>query len=37
MVTDVRDVKRAQAIIHEEAKNLRTAGSRFGEVSIGGE
>jgi len=35
MVTDVRDVKRAQAIIHEEAKNLRTAGSRFGEVSIG--
>ena len=35
MVADVSDVKRAQAIIHEEAANLRAAGSRFGEISLG--
>jgi phosphoenolpyruvate-protein phosphotransferase (PTS system enzyme I) len=35
MVADVGDVRRAQAIIQEEAKNLRHAGSSFGEVSVG--
>jgi phosphotransferase system enzyme I (PtsI) len=35
MVADVSDVRRAQAIIQEEAKDLRSAGQTFGEVSIG--
>ena len=35
MVADVSDVKRAQAIIRDEAKNLRAAGLGFGEVSVG--
>ncbi|MGH9873086.1 MAG: phosphoenolpyruvate--protein phosphotransferase [Pyrinomonadaceae bacterium] len=35
MVADVNDVKRAQAIIEDEAKNLREAGVSFAEVSIG--
>ena len=35
MVADVSDVKRAQAIIQDEAKILRAAGLSFGEVSVG--
>ena len=35
MVADVSDVKRAQAIIQDEAKNLRAAGLSVGEVSVG--
>jgi phosphoenolpyruvate-protein phosphotransferase len=35
MVADVSDVKRAQAIINDEAKNLREAGVSFSEVSVG--
>jgi phosphotransferase system enzyme I (PtsI) len=35
MVADVSDVKRAQAIIDDERKNLRTAGIEIGEVSVG--
>ena len=35
MVADVSDVKRAQAIIQDEAKNLRAAGLSFGDVSVG--
>ncbi|HEY3037791.1 MAG TPA: phosphoenolpyruvate--protein phosphotransferase [Pyrinomonadaceae bacterium] len=35
MVADVSDVRRAQAIIKEEAAGLRNAGRRFGEVSVG--
>jgi len=35
MVADVSDVRRAQAIIQEEATNLRNAGRSFGEVSVG--
>ena len=35
MVADVSDVRRAQAIIQEEANDLRNAGRHFGEVSVG--
>lgn len=35
MVADVSDVKRARAIISDEAKNLREAGLRFAEVGVG--
>jgi phosphoenolpyruvate-protein phosphotransferase (PTS system enzyme I) len=35
MVADVSDVRRAQAIIQEEATNLRSAGRSFGEVRVG--
>jgi len=35
MVADPSDVRRAQAIIQEEAINLRTAGSSYREVSVG--
>jgi phosphotransferase system enzyme I (PtsI) len=35
MVADVSDVRRAQAIIQEEADDLRNAGRHFGEVSVG--
>lgn len=35
MVADVSDVKRAQAIISDEARNLREAGLSFDAVSIG--
>jgi phosphotransferase system enzyme I (PtsI) len=35
MVADVSDVRRAQAIIAEEAANLRNAGHNFGAVSVG--
>ncbi len=35
MVADVSDVRRAQAIIQEEASNLRKAGQSFGEISVG--
>ncbi len=35
MVADVSDVRRAQAIIQEEANNLRNAGRSFSEVSVG--
>ena len=35
MVADISDVKRAQAIIQDEAKNLRAAGVSFSEVSVG--
>jgi phosphotransferase system enzyme I (PtsI) len=35
MVADVSDVKRAQAIIQDEAKNLRAAGLSFSEVKVG--
>lgn len=35
MVADVSDVKRAQAIIQDESKNLRAAGLVFDEVSVG--
>ena len=35
MVADVSDVKRAQAIIQDETKNLREAGLSLGEVSVG--
>jgi phosphotransferase system enzyme I (PtsI) len=35
MVADTSDVKRAQAIIQDEAKNLRAAGQAFAEVSVG--
>ncbi|HEY8186215.1 MAG TPA: phosphoenolpyruvate--protein phosphotransferase [Pyrinomonadaceae bacterium] len=35
MVADVSDVRRAQAIIQEEATNLRNAGRTFREVRIG--
>jgi phosphoenolpyruvate-protein phosphotransferase (PTS system enzyme I) len=35
MVADVSDVRRAQAIIREERENLRGAGRKFGEVSVG--
>ena len=35
MVADVSDVRRAQVIIEDEAKNLREAGVSFNEVSIG--
>lgn len=35
MVADVSDVRRAQAIIAEEATNLRNAGHSFGAVSVG--
>ena len=35
MVADVSDVRRAQAIIGEEAANLRREGRSFGEVSVG--
>jgi phosphotransferase system enzyme I (PtsI) len=35
MVADVSDVKRAQAIIQDESKNLRAAGLVFSEVSVG--
>jgi phosphotransferase system enzyme I (PtsI) len=35
MVADVSDVQRAKAIIAEEANNLREAGRRFAEVSVG--
>lgn len=35
MVADVSDVRRAKAIIQEEANNLTKAGRAFGEVSVG--
>jgi phosphoenolpyruvate-protein phosphotransferase len=35
MIADVSDVRRAQAIIKDEAKNLRDAGVDFSEVSVG--
>jgi phosphotransferase system enzyme I (PtsI) len=35
MVADVSDVKRAQAIVRDEVKNLREAGLSFSEVSVG--
>jgi len=35
MVADVSDVRRAQAIIGEEAANLSSEGRSFGEVSVG--
>jgi phosphotransferase system enzyme I (PtsI) len=35
MVADLSDVKRAQAIIQDEAKNLRESGIDFKEVSVG--
>jgi phosphotransferase system enzyme I (PtsI) len=35
MVADVSDVRRAQAIIQQEATNLRNAGRSLGEVSVG--
>ena len=35
MVADVSDVRRALAIIQDEAANLRNAGRSFGEVSVG--
>ena len=35
MVADLSDVKRAQAIIKDEAKNLRESGVSFKEVSVG--
>lgn len=35
MVADVSDVRRAKAIIQEEATNLRNAERNFGEVSVG--
>jgi phosphotransferase system enzyme I (PtsI) len=35
MVADVSDVRRAQAIIQEEADDLRNAGRHFSEVSVG--
>ncbi len=35
MVADVSDVRRAKAIIQEEAINLRNAERSFGEVSVG--
>jgi len=35
MVADVSDVRRAQAIIQEEATNLKHAGRSFGVVSVG--
>jgi phosphotransferase system enzyme I (PtsI) len=35
MVADVSDVKRAKAIIQEEASKLAKAGRTFGEVSVG--
>ena len=35
MVADVSDVRRAKAIIQEEATNLRNAKRSFGEVSVG--
>src|SRR5882672_998 len=35
MVADVSDVRRALAIIQDEAANLRNAGRGFGEVSVG--
>ncbi|MGH9932761.1 MAG: phosphoenolpyruvate--protein phosphotransferase [Pyrinomonadaceae bacterium] len=35
MVADVSDVTRAQVIIRDELKNLREAGSSFGQVSVG--
>lgn len=35
MVADASDVRRAKAIIDEEANNLRTSGSKFAEVSVG--
>jgi phosphotransferase system enzyme I (PtsI) len=35
MVADVSDVRRARAIIQDEAANLRNAGRSFGEVSVG--
>lgn len=35
MVADVSDVRRVQAIIQEEATNLRNAGRSSGEVSVG--
>jgi phosphotransferase system enzyme I (PtsI) len=35
MVADVSDVRRAQAIIEDEAEKLRKAGRSFGEVSVG--
>lgn len=35
MVADVSDVRRAQAVIQEEANNLRNAGRSFGEVRVG--
>jgi len=35
MVADVSDVQRAKDIIEEEANNLREAGRRFAEVSVG--
>jgi len=35
MVADVSDVRRAQGIIQEEARNLRKAGRSLGEVSVG--
>src|SRR6185503_4657772 len=35
MVADSSDVRRAKAIIQQEAGNLREAGEKFAEVSIG--
>ncbi|HVQ39666.1 MAG TPA: phosphoenolpyruvate--protein phosphotransferase [Pyrinomonadaceae bacterium] len=35
MVADVSDVRRAQAIIQDEARNLALAGRPFGEVAVG--
>jgi phosphotransferase system enzyme I (PtsI) len=35
MVADVSDVRRARAIIQDEAANLRNAGRSFSEVSVG--
>jgi phosphotransferase system enzyme I (PtsI) len=35
MVADVSDVRRARAIIEDEASNLRKAGRGFGEVELG--
>ena len=35
MVADLSDVRRAQAIIHDEAKNLLESGIDFKEVSVG--
>lgn len=35
MVADLSDVRRAQAIIQDEAKNLRESGIDFKEVSVG--
>ena len=35
MVADLSDVRRAQAIIQDEAKNLRESGINFKEVSVG--